>query len=61
MMTDGQFSREANYETVMAAARVMLKNGIVTERDYRKIDTIMRRKYLPLIGCLQPVINPNKP
>jgi len=61
MMTKEQFIREARYETAMAAARSMLKGGILNERDYCKIDTIMRSKYRPIIGGLQPVKIPDKP
>jgi hypothetical protein len=61
MMTKEQFARETKYETAMAAARAMLKNGIVNEKDYRTIDTIMRRKYRPIIGSLQPLNIAHKP
>ena len=55
MMSKEQFDREARYEITMAAARAMLKNGIINERDYLKIDTIFRRKHRPVIGGLKPV------
>jgi hypothetical protein len=61
MMNNEQFNCEARYETAMAAARSMLKNGILNDKDYCKIDTMMRRKYRPVIGGLLPVKNPNKP
>ena len=54
MMTQVQFERETRYGTVLAIAAVMLEKGILTERDYRKIDTMMRRKYRPVIGGLLP-------
>jgi len=61
MMSKEQLNREARYEAAMAAARAMLKSGVVDERDYRKIDTIMRRKYRPIIGGLLSVNYPNRP
>ena len=60
-MNNEQFDRESRYEAAMAAARAMLKNGILTERDYCKIDTIMRRKYRPIIGSLLPSKKPDMP
>jgi len=61
MMTNEQFGRETRYETAMAAARAMLRRGILNERDYCKIDTMMRRKYRPITGSLLPVKIPDKP
>ena len=51
-MTNGQFEREKNYGVVMAVARMMLSKGLISEKDYRKIDTIYKAKYLPVIGAL---------
>jgi len=56
MMTKEQFDRETRYGVVMATARTMLSKGILNERDYRKIDTMMRQKYRPIIGSLQAEI-----
>jgi len=53
MMTKEQFDRETRFGAAMAAARAMLSKGILTDKDYRKIDTILRRKYRPVIGSLQ--------
>ena len=55
MMNSEQFMRETRYETAMSAARAMLSKGIISEREYCKIDTMMRRKHRPIIGSLQPV------
>lgn len=33
------------YQIAMSLARSMLSRGIITEEEYRKIDTIMTRKY----------------
>jgi len=49
-MTQERFEREINYALAMAVARGMLKNGIITQSDYRKIETIFRRKYRPIIN-----------
>lgn len=52
-MTQEQFEREKNYGASMAVARAMLSKGLISDRDYRKIDTIFRKKYRPVIGALQ--------
>ena len=51
-MTKEQFEREKNYGAGVAIARSMFSKGLITEKDYRKIDTIFRKKYRPLIGAL---------
>jgi uncharacterized membrane protein len=56
-VTSEQFEREKNYGAAMAVARAMLAKGIITDRDYRKIDTMFKAKYQPIIG----VLCPNKP
>ncbi len=33
------------YQIAMTLARSMLSQGIITEEEYRKIDTIMAEKY----------------
>ena len=52
-MTREQFNREKDYGAAMAVAKAMLRAGLITEREYRKIDTIYRRKYRPIIGGLR--------
>ncbi len=34
-----------SYQTAMAMARKMLSQGIITEKEYAKIDTIIAKKY----------------
>ena len=50
-MTKEQFNREKHYGAIMAVARAMLSEGVITEGEYNKIDTIFTEKYQPLIGC----------
>jgi hypothetical protein len=52
VMTKEQFEREKNYGVSMAVARIMLAGGIISDRDYRKIDTIFKQKYQPIIGTI---------
>jgi len=51
-MTREQFDREAGYGTAMSAARSMHARGIIGDRDYRKIETILKGRYRPIIGSL---------
>jgi len=53
VMTKEQFERETNYGAAMAIALSMLTKGLISERDYRKIDTMFKKKYQPIIGVLQ--------
>ncbi len=53
IMTFEQFERERSYGVTMAVARVMLRGRVISRRDYRRIDTILRKKYRPIIGALQ--------
>ncbi|MGI6497237.1 MAG: SHOCT domain-containing protein [Oscillospiraceae bacterium] len=51
-MTKGPFEREKNFGVAMAITRMMLSKGLISEKDYRKIDTIYKAKYRPVIGAL---------
>jgi hypothetical protein len=53
LMTFEQFERERSCGVTMAVARVMLRGRVINRRDYRKIDTMFRKKYRPIIGALQ--------
>ena len=52
MMTKEQFEREKNYQTSRAIVKVMLDKGLVTEKEYKKIDTKLVAKFQPIIGTL---------
>ena len=52
-MNKEQFERESRYGAAMALAREMLNKGLISDKDYCKIDTIFKRKYRPIIGALQ--------
>lgn len=52
-MTKEQFKAESSYRVSMAVVGSMLKNGILTKKEYDKIDTIMLRKYQPPVAGLQ--------
>lgn len=45
-------NNEVIYQMTMNAARKMLKEGVITEDEYRVFETKMREKYYPKIGVL---------
>ena len=51
-MTEEEFSRESQYQTVMHFVREMLSEGLISEEEYCEIDTNYRRKFLPITGDL---------
>jgi hypothetical protein len=51
-MRKDEFRNEKLYQTTMSIARTMLKEGIVSEEEYRRIDTIFLEKYRPVFGTL---------
>lgn len=51
-MTKEQFEREKNYQTSRAIVKSMLNNGVITEKEYKKIDTKLVGRYRPLIGSI---------
>ena len=51
-MRKEEFQNEKLYQTTMQITRKMLKEGIVSEEEYRRIDTIFLEKYRPVFGTL---------
>jgi len=48
-----QFEREKNYRMALAIAKGMLSQGLISEKEYGKIDTMLIAKYHPIIGDYQ--------
>lgn len=46
------FQNEMMYQATMSFARKMLRDGLITEDEYRQIDTMFIEKYQPKIGTL---------
>lgn len=46
------FRNEKLYQATMSMARKMLSEGLVSEEEYRQIDTIFLEKYRPVFGAL---------
>ncbi len=51
-VSSSEFNSEMNYQITMSYVRQLRKNGTVTDEEYRKIDTIMLKKYRPILGTL---------
>ena len=47
-----EFRNEKLYQSTMHLARKMLKEGLISEEEYREIDTIFLEKYKPVFGTL---------
>ena len=46
------FEGELRYLTTMCMVRMMCRSGLLTEKEYRQIDTMFIAKYQPKIGVL---------
>lgn len=51
-MSKEEFRNEKLYQTTMHLARKMLEESIISEEEYRQIDTIFLEKYKPVFGTL---------
>ena len=56
-MTKEEARNELIYQLTMSAARHLLMNGLITQDQYEQFDTIMRQKYVPVIGELFTNVN----
>ena len=46
------WNNEFQYQLTMSLVRQIKTNGIISENEYEKIDTIMLKKYRPVLGTL---------
>lgn len=51
-MTNEQFEAESHYQAAISIVKSMLKNDLITPQEYNKINTIMLKKYQPILGGL---------
>lgn len=47
-----KFRNEKLYQATMGVARKMLSDGLISEEEYCRIDTIFLEKYQPVFGTL---------
>ena len=52
LMTNAQFERERRYRVAISVAVGMLKQGLISDDEYRIINNRMIEKYKPLFGGL---------
>ena len=52
-MTPEQFEMEKNYRLALTIAKTMLKNEMISPKEYRKIDAMLIAKYQPILGGLR--------
>ncbi|HAJ97949.1 MAG TPA: hypothetical protein DCO72_09480 [Ruminococcus sp.] len=51
-MKNEQFEAELNYQAARQIAENFLKQGLLTEKEFTQIDTILLEKYRPIFGTL---------
>ena len=56
-MSELEFQREKLYRVALSIAKSMLKNALISEEEYRQIDTILLEKYKPTLGTLLSTIH----
>ena len=47
-----QLTNEKLYQATMSMVRRMLEKGLISEEEYRQIDTMFLEKYRPVFGKL---------
>lgn len=47
-----QLTNEKLYQATMSMVRRMLEQGLISEEEYRQIDTMFLAKYRPVFGTL---------
>ena len=54
ILTNDSISLENDvlYFTSLSVAKLMLKNGIINKKEFREMDTILRKKFCPLLADL---------
>ncbi len=52
MMSEEQFRQEKLYQITMSIIRQMRKTRLITDEEYRQLDTIFAQKYEPIFGGL---------
>lgn len=53
MMTTEQFEREKGYQCTRWFTESMQKESLITEDEYRQIETILREHFRPILGLLR--------
>lgn len=51
-MDKEQFRAERLYQLSRSVAKSMLEKGVISEKEFSEIDTILLKKYRPTLGTL---------
>ncbi|MGL5972652.1 MAG: SHOCT domain-containing protein [Oscillospiraceae bacterium] len=51
-MSKEQFQNERDYQITLSIAKTLLEKGLLTEDEYRQIDTILLSDFEPTLGTL---------
>lgn len=51
-MDKEQFRAELLYQMSLSVAKSMLEKGVISEKEFLEIDTILLKKYRPTLGTL---------
>ena len=54
MLTHDQFQRELSYRAAISVAWRLLENKLITQKEFVRIDAVLRRKFSPVWGGLYP-------
>lgn len=49
-MTKEQFDREKKYQAALAVARSMLRQKVIDEEDFLRIEARLKDKFKPVLG-----------
>lgn len=52
-MTKKQFDREMQYQAMTAIAQRMLREGIITQKEYVRIEGNLNEKYSPVFRIIE--------
>ena len=55
-LTQTQFDREAGYRFSLAVMGALQEKGLITQEEYRRIETILARKFSPVWAGYSDVI-----
>ena len=53
-MTDKQFNSELEYQIRINIMRKLLKEQIINDHEFKKIDTMLLNEYAPVFSSLKP-------
>lgn len=53
-MTDKQFNSELEYQIRINIMKKLLKEQIINDHEFKKIDTMLLKEYQPIFSSLKP-------